>query len=45
VSPAKARRVSVASRHFDLNALIGDVTPPAPPAAAPGPPPLSVGTG
>ncbi len=28
VSPAKARRASVASRHFDLNALMNDVTPP-----------------
>jgi len=45
VSPAKARRVSVDSRHFDPSALIGDVTPPAPPATAPGPSPLSVGTG
>ena len=33
VSPAKARRASVASRHFDLNALIGDAPPPAPLAA------------
>ena len=38
VSPAKARRASVASRHFDLNALIGDATPPAPAAVAPPPP-------
>ncbi len=29
VSPARARRASVASRHFDLNALIGDAPPPA----------------
>ncbi len=42
VSPAKARRASVASRHFDLNALIGDATLPAPPAAGPGVPPPSV---
>ena len=28
VSPAKARRASVASRHFDLNALIGETRPP-----------------
>jgi HD-GYP domain-containing protein (c-di-GMP phosphodiesterase class II) len=34
VSPAKARRASVASRHFDLNALIGEAPPPAPLAAA-----------
>jgi len=34
VSPAKARRASVASRHFDLNALIGDPPPPAPLGAA-----------
>ena len=34
VSSARARRASVASRHFDLNALIGDAPPPAPPAAA-----------
>ena len=33
VSPAKARRASVASRHFDLNALIGEARPaPASPA-------------
>ena len=37
VSPAKARLASVASRHFDLNALIGDAAPPA--ALAPAPPP------
>jgi HD-GYP domain-containing protein (c-di-GMP phosphodiesterase class II) len=37
VSPAKARRASVASRHFDLNALVGDLTPAAPPAGAPPP--------
>jgi HD-GYP domain-containing protein (c-di-GMP phosphodiesterase class II) len=34
VSPAKARRASVASRHFDLNALIGEAPPPAALAAA-----------
>ncbi len=34
VSPAKARRASVASRHFDLNALIGE--PAASAAASPG---------
>ena len=28
VSPAKARRASVASRHFDLKALMDDVAPP-----------------
>jgi HD-GYP domain-containing protein (c-di-GMP phosphodiesterase class II) len=28
VSPAKARRASVASRHFNLNELIGEVPPP-----------------
>ena len=39
VSPAKARRASVASRHFDLNALINDVTPPElEPAAVASPP-------
>jgi HD-GYP domain-containing protein (c-di-GMP phosphodiesterase class II) len=27
VSPARARRASMASRHFDLNALIGDAAP------------------
>ena len=42
VSPAKARRASVASRHFDLNALIGDAPPPAPLAAARQAPPPSV---
>ena len=41
VSPAKARRASVASRHFDLDALMGEVSPPA--AAAPASqPPASV---
>jgi HD-GYP domain-containing protein (c-di-GMP phosphodiesterase class II) len=33
VSPEKARRASVASRHFDLNALFGEVPPPAVTAA------------
>jgi HD-GYP domain-containing protein (c-di-GMP phosphodiesterase class II) len=42
VSPAKARRASVASRHFDLNSLIGDAPPPAAPAAAPEAPSPSV---
>jgi HD-GYP domain-containing protein (c-di-GMP phosphodiesterase class II) len=42
VSPAKARKASVASRHFDLNALIGDGPPPAPLAAARQAPPPSV---
>ena len=37
VSPARARKASLASRHFDLNALIGDAAPPA--ALAPAPPP------
>jgi HD-GYP domain-containing protein (c-di-GMP phosphodiesterase class II) len=44
VTPAKARRASVASRHFDVHALMGDA--PLPPAAAPAvlpqPPPQSV---
>jgi HD-GYP domain-containing protein (c-di-GMP phosphodiesterase class II) len=34
VSPARARRASVASRHFDLNALFGDAPAAAAPAAA-----------
>lgn len=34
VSPARARRASVASRHFDIKDLIGDAAPAAPPAAA-----------
>ena len=39
ISPAKARRASVASRHFDLGALIGDTPPPKlEPAAAASPP-------
>jgi HD-GYP domain-containing protein (c-di-GMP phosphodiesterase class II) len=40
VSPAKARKASVASRHYDIKDLIGDATPPAGPAA--GAPPPSV---
>lgn len=39
VSPAKARRASVASRHFDLNALIGDAPPPATTVTRDAPPP------
>ncbi len=49
VSPAKARRASVASRHFDLNSLFGEPATAAAAspggavaAAAPGPPPTSV---
>jgi len=49
VSPAKARRASVASRHFDLNSLFGEPAAAAAAspggavaAAAPGPPPTSV---
>jgi len=38
VSPAKARRASVASRHFDLNSLIGEPPPPAVAAPASQPP-------
>ena len=38
VSPAKARRASVASRHFDLKELIGGVPPPIPVAAEAAPP-------
>jgi HD-GYP domain-containing protein (c-di-GMP phosphodiesterase class II) len=38
LSPAKARRASVAARHFDLKDLIGDVPPPVP-VAAEAPPP------
>jgi len=38
VSPAKARRASVASRHFDLKDLIGDLPPPIPVAAEASPP-------
>ena len=42
VAPAKARRASVASRHFDIQALIGDAPLMAPPAVAPEPPPPTV---
>ncbi len=43
VSPEKARRASVASRHFDLNALFGETPPPAATAAEPvTSPPVSV---
>jgi HD-GYP domain-containing protein (c-di-GMP phosphodiesterase class II) len=38
VSPAKARRASVASRHFDIKELIGDVPESPPPAVAAEPP-------
>jgi HD-GYP domain-containing protein (c-di-GMP phosphodiesterase class II) len=38
LSPAKARRASVAARHFDLKDLIGDVPPPVPVAAEAAPP-------
>jgi HD-GYP domain-containing protein (c-di-GMP phosphodiesterase class II) len=33
VTPAKARKASVASRHFDINSLMGDAPPAAPPPA------------
>ncbi len=39
VSPAKARRASVASRHFDINDLFGEVAPQAASAAEVAPPP------
>jgi HD-GYP domain-containing protein (c-di-GMP phosphodiesterase class II) len=42
VTPAKARRASVASRHFDIQALMGDAPLPAAPALVPEPPPASV---
>jgi HD-GYP domain-containing protein (c-di-GMP phosphodiesterase class II) len=42
VTPAKARRASVASRHFDIQALMGDAPLPAVPAVVPEPPPASV---
>jgi HD-GYP domain-containing protein (c-di-GMP phosphodiesterase class II) len=42
VTPAKARRASVASRHFDIQALMGDAPLPAAPAVVPEPPPASV---
>ncbi len=35
VSPAKARRASVASRHFDIKELVGEAPPPATAAAGP----------
>jgi HD-GYP domain-containing protein (c-di-GMP phosphodiesterase class II) len=40
VTPAKARKASVASRHFDIHALMGDAPMPvtAPPAVAESPP-------
>ncbi len=41
VSPEKARRASVSSRHFDINALFGGAPPPAA-AAAEAPPPVPV---
>jgi HD-GYP domain-containing protein (c-di-GMP phosphodiesterase class II) len=37
VTPAKARRASVASRHFDIQALMGDAPLPPPPAVVPEP--------
>ena len=42
VTPAKARRASVASRHFDIHALMGDAPLPAAPALGPEAPPASV---
>jgi len=44
VTPAKARRASVASRHFDIQALMGDAPLPQTPAVVPEPeaPPASV---
>jgi len=43
VTPAKARKASVASRHFDIHALMGDAPPPAaPPAVVAESPPASV---
>ncbi|HKZ32774.1 MAG TPA: HD domain-containing phosphohydrolase [Vicinamibacteria bacterium] len=42
VTPAKARKASVASRHFDIQALIGDAPLSAPPAVVPEPPPPTV---
>ena len=41
VTPAKARKASVAARHFDINSLMGDAPPVAPPPAvvAEAPPP------
>jgi HD-GYP domain-containing protein (c-di-GMP phosphodiesterase class II) len=34
LSPAKARRASVASRHFDIKELVGEKAPPPPPPSA-----------
>jgi len=42
VTPAKARKASVASRHFDIQALIGDAPLLAPPAVVPEAPPPTV---
>jgi HD-GYP domain-containing protein (c-di-GMP phosphodiesterase class II) len=42
VTPAKARRASVASRHFDIQALMGDAPLPAAPAVVPSAAPPSV---
>jgi HD-GYP domain-containing protein (c-di-GMP phosphodiesterase class II) len=42
VTPAKARKASVAARHFDIQALIGDAPLPAPPAVVPEAPPPTV---
>jgi HD-GYP domain-containing protein (c-di-GMP phosphodiesterase class II) len=42
VTPAKARKASVASRHFDIQALIGDAPVAASPAVVPEPPPPTV---
>jgi HD-GYP domain-containing protein (c-di-GMP phosphodiesterase class II) len=42
VTPAKARRASVASRHFDIQALMGDAPLPAAPALVPETSPPSV---
>ena len=36
LSPAKARRASVASRHFDIKELVGEAAPPPPPPAPAG---------
>jgi HD-GYP domain-containing protein (c-di-GMP phosphodiesterase class II) len=43
VTPAKARKASVAQRHFDIHALIGDGTP-APAALAAAPPAVAEAT-
>ncbi len=42
VTPAKARKASVASRHFDIQALMGDAPLPSPPVLVPEAPPASV---